>query len=55
MLATVLLLREFKDVHKELALAMDRGASVSECIQVIEDRTDVELPNYAASAAKAAA
>eukprot|EP00793_Prasinoderma_coloniale_P003649 PRCOL_00003025-RA len=54
-LATVLLLREFKDVHKELALAMDRGASVSECIQVIEDRTDVELPNYAASAAKAAA
>lgn len=52
-LAVTLLLREFRDVHAALADAMDRGASVSECVALIEDKTDALLPDYVGKGADA--
>ena len=40
-LNTVALLRQNKETHAVLAQAMSRGASVAECIKVIESSLDL--------------
>ena len=40
MLNTVLLLRAHSSAHEALAAAMERGASVAECVRIVEQSLD---------------